>query len=253
MVAGNLTVFGSAVVTNTLTFDGGYFKIFHTTGGTSAGTLVNNMVVNTTGTLEYSGRSNSTGKLTGSGIFNVITHYVRSENNGNWSGFTLTVNDGTLIASALSNVNNNSGGVTLNVNSGSATFNGGLNALGNTIANWVINANGGTLTAASMSLGRSGLSFTAEPGAGATGVGLNINGGTVRVTGALNMGIVAGANSSVSVLLNSGSMTVDGPLTIGLNNGGRWSVVDVNGGTLTATDVTNDPRRCAKLPHAGCR
>lgn len=88
----NLTVFGSAVATNTLTFDGGYFKIFNTTGAPSAGGLVNNLIVNTTGTLEYSGRSFSNGTLTGSGTLNVVTHFVRADNGGNWSGFTGTVN-----------------------------------------------------------------------------------------------------------------------------------------------------------------
>ncbi len=87
-----LTIFGSAVATNTLTFDGGYFKIANTTSATSAGTLVNNMIVNTTGTLEFSGRSAASGTLTGGGIFNVITHFVRSDNSGNWSGFTGTIN-----------------------------------------------------------------------------------------------------------------------------------------------------------------
>ncbi len=88
----NLTVFGSAVAANTLTFDGGYFKIFNTTGGTSAGFLVNNLIVNTTGTLEMSGRSSASGTLTGSGTLNVITHFVRSQFDGNWSAFTGTIN-----------------------------------------------------------------------------------------------------------------------------------------------------------------
>jgi fibronectin-binding autotransporter adhesin len=87
-----LTIFGAAVADNTLTFDAGYFKIFNTTTSTSAGTLVNNLVVNTTGTLEYSGRSATTGTLTGGGVFDVITHYVRSDNGGNWSAFSGTIN-----------------------------------------------------------------------------------------------------------------------------------------------------------------
>ena len=58
----------------------------------SAGSLVNNLVVNTTGTLEMSGRSFTSGTLTGSGTFNVITHFVRSQFDGNWSAFTGTIN-----------------------------------------------------------------------------------------------------------------------------------------------------------------
>src|SRR4051794_14978971 len=87
-----LTVFGAAVASNTLTLDGGYFKIFNTQGNNSAGTLVNNVVVDTTGTIEMSGRSAMSGALTGAGTLNVITHYVRSDNAGNWSGFTGTIN-----------------------------------------------------------------------------------------------------------------------------------------------------------------
>ena len=87
-----LTIFGAAIATNTVTFDGGYFRIFNTTTSTSAGGLINDLIVNTTGTLEYSGRSYTTGALTGNGVLNVITHYVRSDNGGNWSGFTGTIN-----------------------------------------------------------------------------------------------------------------------------------------------------------------
>lgn len=85
-----LSVFGAS--TNNVIFDGGYFKILNTTAATSAGTLANSLIVNTTGTLEYSGRSSTTGTLTGGGTLNVITHYVRSDNGGNWSGFTGTIN-----------------------------------------------------------------------------------------------------------------------------------------------------------------
>jgi hypothetical protein len=81
-----LTVFGDP--SNSVVFDGGYFRIFNTTTSTSAGTLANNLIVNTTGTIEYSGRSSTTGVLTGNGTLNVITHFVRSDNGGNWSGFT---------------------------------------------------------------------------------------------------------------------------------------------------------------------
>ena len=87
-----LTIFGAAVPENTLTFDGGYLRIFNTTASVNAGSLLNNIVVETTGTLEYSGRSFTSGTLTGNGVLNVITHYVRADNGGNWSGFTGTIN-----------------------------------------------------------------------------------------------------------------------------------------------------------------
>jgi autotransporter-associated beta strand protein len=66
---------------------------------------------------------------------------------------------------------------------------------------------------------------------------LYVNGGTVNITGALELGSVVGANSSVSTRIDSGSLTVGGPVTVGLNNGGRWSVLQVSGGTFTSTDA----------------
>jgi autotransporter-associated beta strand protein len=51
------------------------------------------------------------------------------------------------------------------------------------------------------------------------------------------MGTASAANSSVSTRIDSGSLTVGGAVYIGLNNGGRWSVLDVNGGSLMVTDV----------------
>ncbi|MGV3532098.1 MAG: beta strand repeat-containing protein, partial [Chthoniobacteraceae bacterium] len=87
-----LTIFGAAVADNALTFDGGYLRIFNTTASTSAGSLLNDLIVDTTGTLEYSGRSFTSGTLTGSGVLNVITHYVRADNGGNWSNFAGTIN-----------------------------------------------------------------------------------------------------------------------------------------------------------------
>jgi len=60
----------------------------------------------------------------------------------------------------------------------------------------------------------------------------------VNILGNLDMGISSAANSTVNTRIDSGSLTVGGALTIGLNNGGRWSVVDVNGGTLTMTNTT---------------
>ncbi len=113
-----LTIFGAAVATNTLTFDGGFLRLLNTTGATSAGGVVNNIVVNTTGTLEYSGRSYTNGTLTGSGVLDVITHYVRSDNGGNWSAFagTINVSSGDLGTSDFRQTNYNGfAGATLNL------------------------------------------------------------------------------------------------------------------------------------------
>jgi autotransporter-associated beta strand protein len=60
----------------------------------------------------------------------------------------------------------------------------------------------------------------------------------VNVLNNLDMSSSAQNNSSVSTRIDSGSLTVNGAVIIGLNNGGRWSVMDVNGGTLTVTNTT---------------
>ncbi len=151
-------------------------------------------------------------------------------------GAELIVNGGTLVATNSSNVGSASLG--LRVASGFATFLGGLTTTMGSATGDFIGVTGGSLTAASLALGRTGLNYGAQPAAGDTGSGLYINGGDVNITGNLNMGIVSAANSSVNLRMDSGSLTVGGAVTIGLNNGGRWSVVDVNGGTLTVNDTT---------------
>jgi fibronectin-binding autotransporter adhesin len=95
---------------------------------------------------------------------------------------------------------------------------------------------GGTLTAASMQLGRTASSFTAEPAAASTIDGLQVNGGDVDITGNLTLWH-GSANSSINTRIDSGSLDVGGVVTVGLNNGGRWSVVHVAGGTFTAADT----------------
>jgi len=146
--------------------------------------------------------------------------------------------DGSYTTAATSNVTN--GGTTnatFEIFSGTATFSGGLNAAGNMNIPYLISVQGGTLDAASMTLGRSSQSITAEPVAGINTTGLYINGGAVNITGNFLMGSGSASNSSVNTKIDSGSLSVGGSLTIGLNNGGRWSIVDVNGGTLTSTDA----------------
>jgi fibronectin-binding autotransporter adhesin len=149
----------------------------------------------------------------------------------------LSIRGGSLTATSLSNLTN-AGTVApvFELIDGSADFPGGFNALGNQNSNYLFNLLDGTFSAASMSLGRSNLNIGAEPAEGSNIAGLILNGASATIAGPLNLGVVAAANSSVSTRINSGSLTVHGPLTVGLNNGGRWSLIDVNGGTLDCTD-----------------
>jgi autotransporter-associated beta strand protein len=152
------------------------------------------------------------------------------------AGAQLAVSGGFLIVTNTSNIGVPSGG--LLVSSGSATFLGGLTTTAGTDNGYLISVTGGSLTATNLTLGRTGLNDSTQPTAGSTTDGLYINGGTVNILANLNLGTAAGANSSVNTRIDSGSLTVGGVATIGLNNGGRWSVMDVNGGSLTVTNTT---------------
>ncbi len=152
-------------------------------------------------------------------------------------GAEMIISGGSLTASALSNVGG--GAATgLLVSSGSATFNGGLTADLADDSDVLIKATGGSLTAASLALGRSGFIATTLPAAGSTADGLYVNGGTVNIKGNLNMSSSDQVDSSASARIDSGVLTIDGTVTIGLDNSSRWSVLDVNGGTLTLTNTT---------------
>ena len=131
-----------------------------------------------------------------------------------------------------------SAGITgFRLSSGSATFTGALNAQDlATGAYALINVQGGSLSAASVSVGRSSLAVLAEPAAGATNSGFVVDGAetVVGITGNLS---VSGSNSTANARMDGGTVTVGGTSTIGLNNGGRWSVLDVNGATFTLNNT----------------
>jgi autotransporter-associated beta strand protein len=220
-----LTVGGNNATT---TYAGGLSGTGASLSKTGAGTLT------LTGTNTYTG-----GTTVNAGVLQLNAPGVLAGGAANVAavaGAQLVVSGGSLVAGAAGNVGAGSSG--LLVSGGSAAFNGGLTTDLSGNSSLLIQATGGSLTAASLALGRTALSFTTQPAAGSTTYGLYINGGTVNVTGSLTMSTSSAANSSVNARVDSGSLTVGGSLTIGLNNGGRWSVVDVNGGTLTVPDPT---------------
>jgi fibronectin-binding autotransporter adhesin len=161
---------------------------------------------------------------------------------GNGGSQLLVDNSSTLIVTNTTNTCIiGTGSVGLLVQGGTATFTGNLGEpLGND-ANAVIDATGGFLSMSNLALGRSGTVYSTQPTTGDTGSGLYVDSGTVVVSNNLNMGTDPSANSTVSVRVDSGSLQVNNTLTISLNNGGRWSVVAVNGGDLT---VTNNATNC---------
>jgi autotransporter-associated beta strand protein len=184
------------------------------------------------GTHEFSGNATVNG-----GVFGLDAGAVFSANAcnlGSVAGAKILVNGGTLNASSSSLFRNASAG--LEVVAGTATFNGGIVSEVNISAgNFFTRVTGGTLNTSSLSISRGALSLTTEPATGQTGNGLYVNGGDVNISGTVVLG--NGANSSVSARIDSGSLTVGGPLTVGLDNTGRWSVLDIGGGTFSSTNA----------------
>jgi autotransporter-associated beta strand protein len=183
------------------------------------------------GTNSYTGATAVNG-----GVLELPTNAVLTCGAANCGGGELLVNGGSLISTNASSVTY-SAAAGLLVTSGSATYLGGLAQANNQNNNELIEVTGGNLTATNISLGRSTTYWTTQPAYGTNVNGLYVTGGTVNILNNLDMSSSDLNNSSVSTRIDSGSVTVGGAVIIGLDNGGRWSVLDVNGGTLTVTDT----------------
>lgn len=151
------------------------------------------------------------------------------------AGAKLLLNGGSIQATASSLISNEGAG--FEIAAGTATFTDITTAPNKSNGASLLKISGGTLTANNVSMSRGVLSITSEPANGQTGNGFYILDGTATISGALDLGAVAGANSSVSGRMDNGSLTVNGPLTVGINNADRWSVFDVNGGIFTSNNT----------------
>lgn len=150
----------------------------------------------------------------------------------------MTVAGGKLVTGA-GNLAVGSEGLTLS--SGEATFSGAVTATATSNNNdgALIKVTGGTLTAGSITLGRTFENIQAEPAEATSDRNLHITGGSVNVTSNLSLGNASAANSTVVTRVDTGgSLSVAGTLTVGLNNGDRWSILDINGGTLATPSTT---------------
>lgn len=92
VVLGSATANAFGPGTGAITFNGGTLRMFTIDLLTHAGTLPNDLIVNTTGTLITADRCGVGGDLFGSGTFTVYVPYVRTDITGNWSGFTGRIN-----------------------------------------------------------------------------------------------------------------------------------------------------------------
>jgi fibronectin-binding autotransporter adhesin len=151
-------------------------------------------------------------------------------------GAQLIVRESSSIWATSGNIGTPSAGLLME--GGSVNYSGALTMTPGGNNNSIIHISSGTLTASSLSLGRTATFTTTEPIEGFTTVGLLIDGGTVNVISNLSLGDNALANSTVNARMDAGRLTVGGALIVGLNNTGRWSIMDVNGGTLTVNDAT---------------
>jgi autotransporter-associated beta strand protein len=237
---GTITDTGLGFGTSTLTVN----QVGNTTfagGITNGATQLVALTKSGAGTLTLTGTSNFGGAaLVNGGLVRVEAGASLTTGNLNITNNSqITVAGGTLAMpgnAALSNTGSTT--AILEVQLGSTINLGSMTAPGNQNNGYFYHQLGGTATVGTVTLGRSALNFTAEPFEGSITQGFYLQGGTFTTPGAFNMGTAAATNSSVSVRVDAGAIfNLGGPLTIGLNNGGRWSIFDVNGGSFTSADA----------------
>jgi autotransporter-associated beta strand protein len=195
-----------------------------------------------TGTLTLDGVSSLPAVTVSAGVFAV--------GGGSFSATTVTkasvgsvkllVSGGEMTVASPVQVLNGTLGI--EVTGGVANFQTGIFPEANVASgNPYVRVTGGSLNASSIALSRGSLQITntwpSFPTSGQTSNGLYINGGAVNISGNLDLGVISGANSSVSGRMDSGSLTVDGVVTVGINSTNRWSIFDINGGRFSSTNV----------------
>jgi autotransporter-associated beta strand protein len=220
--------------------------------GNSSTTSPATLIINTSGTVTYGGAildvlgagTETVGVTLNSGALTLdgTNEYTGNTiDNGAAGGNTLlSVTGGFLSASNLT-VNSANGSRGFLLSGGVASFSGNVffSADNGNYGNYFA-VTGGILNAGSLSEGRCNLALTTQPATGqATTEGIYVNGGAVTVTNNLLVGGAnSGGNSSSSFRVDTGSVTVGGTTIVTLNNGSRWSVLDIAGGTFTSTAAT---------------
>jgi autotransporter-associated beta strand protein len=255
--SGGAVAFGPSVVT-------AYFAGLSGTGNlaltNAAGAAVALLVGSNNAGTTYSGNLSGSGSLTktGSGIF-ILAGSNNITGNVSANGGTLYVNSGAVLSDATyygnAGVTTNNGGYFTNTTTyfydsgagfaqpavGAVSSLGALNVgSDNGTGGGYFQVSGGTVDAASINIGRSGLNYGAsQPAAGSTSTGIYLNGANLNVTGHVAIGADSSScNSSANIRLDNSTTTIGGSVDIGLSNGSRWSDLDFNGGSLTVSDGT---------------
>ncbi len=217
---------GSSLTTGNVT---GNLTIGGTTAGTTATFTTVNMSVNSTSTATSSGNAISTLDISGQGTVAVTT----------LSMGTLSVAGATSSSGTQATLNiAGTGAVNITtLNMGVSTLSGSA-ATGGTSA--IMNINGSTTTIGTLNMAVNNATIAATMPTTGTAT-INLNSGTLRITGNLTMGnTTVNALNAVtnSIIINGGILTVDGNIAATNGLGTETSTLTLNGGILDMTAGT---------------
>jgi fibronectin-binding autotransporter adhesin len=153
------------------------------------------------------------------------------------TGGTVNVGSGGAINASAFTAN---GGVTTNLTGGLLNISGAMAInSNNSDLNGLLTITSGTANTNSVTIGRDGTSDGDNPPAlGATGDGIYVNGGLFNIATTLSVGEAGGDNSTANMRQDAGTIIVGGVTTITNDAGGRFSVLNINGGTFTDGDTS---------------
>ena len=231
-VATTLTVNGSTSTT--------YSGVIRNTNGTIGVTVQGSGTLILANTNTYSGQTNllSGGLTIPTGAVIATATNRAALNVGSQSNTSTMIINGTFTASSATisaigtTVLNVSGG-TLNVTGTLSPDTGSATTLGTGVLDLV----SGTINANAVAIGRTQINYgTTIQTAGNTTDGIYVLGGTLNVTGALG---VDNGNSTNTMRVDGGTVNVGGTTDIStVTTTGRYSLLDLNGGTFNSTDAT---------------